>query len=85
MDKIELNNVINSVVFLGGRIVMVGEVLKLIEIYLFGSKYYDFYWWIFVVMMGSIFEDDVFIVVEMLKLNVVMVFCVGVGNYYVCV
>lgn len=85
MDKMELNNVINSVVFLGGRIVMVGEVLKLIEIYLFGSKYYDFYWWIFVVMMGSIFEDDVFIVVEMLKLNVVMVICVGVGNYYVWV
>lgn len=61
---------------------MVGDVLKWIEIYLFGSKYQDFYKRIFVVIIGSSFGDDVFFGVEMFKENLVIIFCIGVGSNF---
>lgn len=81
-DMTEINNAINSAVLPGGNTVMIGEALKLTETHLFGSKHHDSYRRILVLIMGSTSEDDVFIGAEMLKVNAVTVFCVGVGNHY---
>ncbi|PFX28712.1 Collagen alpha-3(VI) chain [Stylophora pistillata] len=78
----EINNAISNATFPGGGKVMAGNALKWTETHLFGSKNQDSYKRILVVIIGSSSGDDVFLGSEMLKANLVTIFCIGVGSNF---